>query len=127
MDDRLLCFFLLDLLNDLLKHIIWLCPHHKVPVGKDERRHACEPILLRQVDIGGYFRVEYWICQHIIEVLAAKADLLRDLFQHGLIIDRAGLLPVRLHDGFMESLSFSLRLGILFSNQRGAAVDARWT
>ncbi|HEY6410382.1 MAG TPA: zinc ribbon domain-containing protein [Ktedonobacteraceae bacterium] len=115
-----------NLLDDLLEHSIWLRPHHYIAIGKDERRHAAQPVFVRQFDIGGYFGVVCWVCQHIVEVLSTEADLLRDLFQHGFLINRPGLLPVGLHDSFMESVSFPLRFGILISNERGTAIDAKW-
>lgn len=119
-------FFRQDFLDDLFEYRIGLCPNYQVPIGEDERGHSGEPIFSGQVDIGGYLRVEGQVGQYIIEVSGVQADLIRDLFEHRFIIDRAGLLPICLHDGFMEFLSLSLRFGILFSDQRGAAVDAKW-
>src|ERR1700680_2694620 len=118
--------FLQDLIGDLLENFVWLGAHDEVFIGKDERGHACQTVFVRQFNIGGYLRVEGWVCQYVIKVLDVEADLFRYLFQDVCVINRAGLLPVCMHDGFMEDVSFSLRLGILFCNERGPAIDACW-
>lgn len=125
MRQSMLCFRE-NLLDDLFEYRIGLGTDDEILILEDERGHAGESIFTGKVDVGGYLRIEDRVGQRFIEVLCAQADLSRYLFQKGLIVNRAGLLPVCLHDGIVENLSFSLRLGILVGDQGGATVDAEW-
>ncbi len=60
--------FDLDPLNDLFQEIVGLRAHYQVLIGEDERRYAIQPVLVRQVDIGGHLCIKCGVFQHRCEI-----------------------------------------------------------